>query len=290
MLEIFLTKTPILLDGAIGTELIKGGMNPGKSTISQNLEAPELVLRVHRDYVDAGSQAITSNTFAGNRAAMAKSGLADKAEACNLRGMELAKSAAVGKVKVAAGMGPTGEFYRHFDSVQVEEVFFAQAQYLCAGEPDFFLLETMFDIREALAALRGVKRAAGGVPAAVTMTFNRTPRGFFTVMGDEAQESLAALEAAGADAVGANCSLVPGDMLELTDTVRSAVSVPLIMQPNAGQPEISGDEIIYRCSPGKFTEGLVKLAEAGADIVGGCCGSTPEMIALTAKRLKALHC
>ncbi len=275
-----------MLDGALGTELIRGGMKPGSSTIAQNRDLPELVLTAHRSYVEAGADAVTSNTFAGNIVAMEKAGLKDVEKACNHRGMELVNFASMGKAKAAAGMGPTGEFYREFDAPALEEVFTRQAELLKRAAPDFFLIETMFDLREALAALKGTKLAAGDTPVALTMTFNRTPRGFFSMMGDRAVQALASLQEAGADAVGANCSLAPEEMLRLTEEVRGAVEGPLIMQPNAGQPVISGSEIVYDMSARDFAKGLLKLTEAGADIVGGCCGSTPEMMKLAAEMVK----
>jgi 5-methyltetrahydrofolate--homocysteine methyltransferase len=118
------------------------------------------------------------------------------------------------------------------------------------------------------------------------MTFNRTKLGFFTLMGNPALFSLKALESAGADAVGSNCSLVPSDMLDLLAEVKDKVSIPLIMQPNAGVPEVVGEEVVYRISSEEYAAGVVKLAGAGAEIVGGCCGSTPEMIGLVAKALR----
>ena len=281
MLDKLNWKAPVLLDGAMGTELQKGGLLPGKSTITQNIENPALVEDIHLHYIRAGSQAIISNTFAGNIAILKSSGIEEQEVELNLRGMEIAREAAKGGVKAAAGLGPTGEFHRKFPQKRIEGIYFRQTELLKQGSPDFYLIETMFDLREALSALAGVKEAAGVIPAAVTLTFKKTRRGFFTEMGDPAVESLKALQDAGADAVGANCTLEPSEMLELLRAVRDAVSVPLIMQPNAGQPEIVDGKIVYRIEPRAFAEGLVRLREEGAEIVGGCCGSTPEMIALT---------
>jgi 5-methyltetrahydrofolate--homocysteine methyltransferase len=285
MLEKLGWKSPVLFDGALGTELLKAGLPPGKSTITLNVENPEIVLQVHRNYISAGCQAISANTFAGNLGALKSSGIEALEEEYNLQGMNIAQTAAGGKVKVAADIGPTGQFYRDFNHRQVKQIYIRQARLLELAYPDLFLIETMFDLREALAALEGVKALVKDTPVGVSMTFKKTPRGFFTIMGDLAIASLKALEKEGADFVGANCTIEPLEMLELLRTVRDAITIPLIMQPNAGQPEIIDGEIVYPMEPQRFAEGLVKLAETGAEIVGGCCGSTPEMIKLTKQRL-----
>jgi 5-methyltetrahydrofolate--homocysteine methyltransferase len=118
------------------------------------------------------------------------------------------------------------------------------------------------------------------------MTFKKTRSGFFTIMGDEAVKALQVLQDTGADAVGANCTLKPPEMLELLRIVRPNITIPLIMQPNAGRPEIAGEEIVYKYPVEEFAEGLSALAREGADIVGGCCGSTPEMMALAKAKVK----
>lgn len=273
---------PVALDGAFGTMLQKGGLEPGKSTISQNIENPELVLEIHRKYIAAGSSAISANTFGGNFIALKSAGLEDKAEILNLEGMRLAKQAVSGtSAKVAADIGPGGDFQRDFDREKMFRVFTGQAEIIMKEPPNFFFIQTMFDLREAVTALEAVKSVAGEIPVAASMTFNKTKRGFFTIMGDPAVKCMEKLQESGADAVGSNCTLLPEEMVELTESIRNSVSVPLIMQPNAGQPEIEGTEVIYRIEPEDFARGLLRISDAGADIIGGCCGSTPEMIKMT---------
>ena len=279
-------KPTVLLDGALGTELQRGGMPIGKSTITQNIENPSLVTRIHLNYIEAGSQAVTSNTFAGNVSILKSSGIEIDEVELNRRGVEIAREAVKGnQAKVAAGMGPTGEFHVNFDESRITDIYTWQAEMLKDASPDFYLIETMFDLREALAALHGVKKAAGDTPVSITMTFKRTRQGFFSEMGDPAVESLKFLQDAGADAVGANCTLTPDDMLELLREVRKEIQIPLIMQPNAGQPEIDGDEIFYKIEPRVFAEGLIMLAGEGAEIIGGCCGSTPGMMKIVSSLL-----
>ncbi|MBL7190765.1 homocysteine S-methyltransferase family protein [bacterium] len=290
MFREFIKKTPRLLDGALGSEFLKRGLPPGKSTIAWNLENPETVINLHREYIQAGSEIITSNNFAGNIKALEKAGLSGYERDLNIEGIRLAKEAVRGSnVLTAAGLGPTGEFHRDFPSAEIEKVYSRQAEILALEEPDFFLIETMFDLREALAAVKGVSLAAPGIPIAATMTFRKTPRGFFTVMGDKAVESLNRLFDAGAEAAGANCTLMPDEMLELLKIIRGEVNAPLIIQPNAGQPELVEGEAVYRIDRNVFAEGLFKLAENGADIIGGCCGSNPKMIAVTRELINAKY-
>lgn len=277
---------PVLLDGGLGTELQKGGMEAGKSTISQNLERPALLAKIHTAYIEAGAQVIAANTFAGNIAILRKSGIAQQEEQLNLQGMRLAKQMAAGLALTAADIGPTGEFFQQdFDFHSVKEIFVRQARILIKEPPDFFFIETMFDLREALAALAGIKEVCGDIPVAAGMTFNKTKRGYFTVMGNKADDCMKQLVNAGADAVGINCTLTPPEMIDLVKEIKDAVDVPVIAQPNAGQPEAVNGEMIYQVDPQEFADGLVKLYQAGAEMVGGCCGSTPEMIKITAKML-----
>lgn len=284
MLNKLRIERPVLLDGALGTEMQKYGMEAGKSTISQNLERPELLIKIHKSYIDAGSQMFSANTFAGNIGILEKAGLSSQEVELNIQGMKLARQASAGKALIGADIGPTGEFYTvSFDSKKVKEIYIRQTRILIQEPPDFFYLETFFDLREALCALEGVKEACGNIPVAASMTFNRNKRGFFTMMGDKAVDSLKTLQSAGADAVGSNCTLTPPDMLDLLKEVRDKVDVPLLMQPNAGQPEIVDGNIVYKIDPREFAEGLAKLAENGAEVVGGCCGSTPEMMGMADK-------
>ena len=270
---------PVLFDGGLGTELQKLGMPAGKSTITQNLENPQFLWRIHSAYIEAGCQVISANTFGGNIGALRKAGIEEVEQQANLQGMRLAKQAAAGRCLVAADIGPTGEFYsREFDKQQVLEIYVRQARILLKEPPDLFLLETFFDLREALAALTGIKQVCGEIPVGVSLTYNKTPRGYFTVMGDKAVSSAVILQEAGADIVGANCTLTPGEMLDLARELKAAVKVPVIIQPNAGQPEIDGDEVIYRMTVEEFAEGMAKIAAEGVEFIGGCCGSTPEMM------------
>ncbi len=286
MLDKLGLKTPVLLDGAMGTELQRRGLEAGKSTIAMNIEHPQAVTEVHTDYIEAGSQIITANTFAGNHIALKRQNIEESEEQLNLQGMRLAKQVASGLALTAADIGPTGEFHqKDFDFKAVRDVYLRQARLLMRETPDLFLLETFFNLQEAMAAVEGVKIACGEIPLIACMTFNKTPRGFFTIMGDAATEAMKKLIEAGAEAVGVNCTLTPKEMINLVKEIRDAVSLTVVMQPNAGQPTAIDGKIVYDIEEDEFAEGLVKLYECGADIIGGCCGSTPKMIKIVASML-----
>jgi len=272
-------KPPVLLDGGLGTELMRRGMGAGESTIVQNIENPQLVSEIHTAYIEAGCRVITANTFGGNIAALRKAGKAELEERANVQGMRLARQSAAGKALVAADIGPTGEFYaREFNYQKIKEIFIRQAEILMQEPPDLFLLETFFDLREALAALEGVKEMCGEIPAGVSLTYNKRLRGYFTVMGDAAAAATQRLQAAGADIAGSNCNLTPAEMLDLARELKASAGIPVIIQPNAGQPEIEGDKIVYRMTAEEFAEGMARIAAEGVEFIGGCCGSTPEII------------
>jgi 5-methyltetrahydrofolate--homocysteine methyltransferase len=154
-----------IVSGALGTELLKGGLEIGKSSILCNLESPALILKVHRSYIKAGSDIISSNTFAGNIIALGKAGLAEREEELNLSAMKLVKKAVEGKAKVAGDIGPIGEFYTAFDEIRIMNIYIRQVEVFKGDPPDFYFLGTFFDLREALAGLKGVKEVCGNIPS-----------------------------------------------------------------------------------------------------------------------------
>jgi 5-methyltetrahydrofolate--homocysteine methyltransferase len=191
----------------------------------------------------------------------------------------LARSACGAETLVAGDVGPTGLLLPPVGSAAVAELreaFREQTAALAAAGVDLISIETMFDLREALAAVAAAKET--GLPVVASMTFEARPRGFHTIMGDSLARSLAELEAAGADAVGCNCSVAPEVMVEMVREACAAVRVPVAAQPNAGQPQPTPDGVRYDASPESFAAAVVAMAGAGARLVGGCCGTTPEFI------------
>jgi len=273
-------KKILIADGGWGTELQKRGLPPGEPPEAWNLSRPENVLAVARSYAEAGADVILTNTFGGSPLKLAKVGLKGKVLEINRKGSSLSKQAAGDRALVFASIGPTGEFMAPLGTVsEVDMVqgFAEQARALAAGGADGIVVETMMDLAEAKAALRAAKENTS-LPVAVTMTFNKGPKGYATMMGIRPEKAAAELERAGADIVGANCGAGIDIMIELMGLMHSATSLPIWCKPNAGLPELVDGKTVYRETPGMMASKLKALVEAGAGIVGGCCGTTPAHI------------
>ena len=274
----------VLLDGAIGTELMKAGMSMGECPDAWNVNRPEAVKDIQRQYFEAGSDAVVTNTFGANPIKLAAYGLQDRCRELNLAGARLAKEVRPEGSFVGGDIGPTGKFLKpmgEYEESQFEEAFLVQAVALDEAGLDFLIIETMYDLREALCAVRACRRASS-LPVFASLTFSRTPRGFFTLMGDSPARGLKALEQEGAAAVGANCTLDSEAMVELVKAMRAETDLPLIAQPNAGQPEVlGGKEVTYSQGREDYVRHIARIIEYGAQIVGGCCGTDP----LTIRRL-----
>jgi len=282
----------VLLDGALGTELMKrSASSPGFCLELINLENPEAVRSVHRDYFDAGADVVTTNSFGGSPLKLAAAGWSGRCRELNAAAARLAVTVRPSGCFVAGDIGPTGKFLlpqgEHTEA-EFEEGFALQAEGLVEGGADFLLIETMFDLREALCAVRGARRVAAGRPVFACLTFNRTKRGFFTLMGDGLEKCARAFEAEGLPAFGANCSLGSGDMADLVAEWKTLTSTPLIAQSNAGRPEISGDRVIYSQGLDNYLSEIPRLLRNGAALIGGCCGTSPEYIRRMAALLPAV--
>ncbi len=274
-------KKIFLLDGAMGTELFRAGLPPGHCPEAWNLEQPEKVAAIHRAYYEAGSKAVLTNSFGGNAVKLSQYGFQGKTYELNFQAAKIARSVCPPGCFVGGSIGPTGKFLQPVGELtedRLYEAFMPQAEGLAAGGVDFFLIETQYDLREALAALKAVREATS-VQVWVTMTFNLTKRGYFTIMGVSPEAFVRAMEENAVEALGANCTLGPADMVELIKQMRRLTSRPLIAQPNAGQPRLKEDgSASYEQGPEEFVRHLPGLIEAGARIVGGCCGTSPAHI------------
>jgi len=279
LLEKLKEKT-ILFDGAIGTMLMESGHASTKSPILLNLEQPDLVADLHRQYYDAGSDVVIANTFGGNPLKLAAEGLDQQLEPLNREGVRLTQTECPDGRFVAGDMGPCGKMLKPFGDVALEDLqenFFRQADVLIDAGVDLITIETMYSLEEALAAVSGVRRA-GDILLLVSITFSQTPHGFFTMMGDDIARCTSALEDAGVDMIGANCTLNSSDIIGLTTELRASTAKPILIQPNAGQPVTHKGKTYYEQSPAEFAADAGKIKAAGADMIGGCCGTTPEFI------------
>jgi 5-methyltetrahydrofolate--homocysteine methyltransferase len=288
LLDLAGTRT-VLFDGALGTELMARGLASGAPPELWNADRPEAVRDIHAAYFAAGADVVSTNSFGGTPLKLAAHGLEARAFELSLAAARLAREAAPAGRSVAGSMGPTGRFLPPQGSASEEELAAAyaeQARALVAGGIDIFLIETQYDLREALAAVRGV-RGVSALPVFVTMTFGAFRRGYFTLMGDEAGRSAAALERAGAAAVGANCTLTSEQMVGCVRALRAGTALPVIAQANAGQPVARPDGTVgYPLTIEEYVRFIPAIIEAGAGFVGGCCGTTPAHIRAMARIIR----
>jgi 5-methyltetrahydrofolate--homocysteine methyltransferase len=266
-------------DGAWGTQLMQRGLPEGRPPEWFALEKPETIEEVARLYVEAGADLVTTDTFGGTSFRLRLHGLDGERERINRQAVEAAKRAVGGRALVSGSVGPSGQLLEPFGDTSpdaVEEAFAEQIAALASAGADVLCIETMADLTEATRAVKAAKAVAPGVPVMATMTFEPTPRGYFTVMGVSVEKAVAGLEAAGADVVGSNCGTGISDMVEVARQMVRATRRPLIIQPNAGLPESRDGQVVYRETPEAMAARVPELVELGVAIVGGCCGTTPE--------------
>jgi len=268
----------ILLDGAMGTELSRLGV---KSIVSANITDSNAVLEIHKKYLEAGSNAIITNTLTLNRINIESHHLDIDVGSVNTAGAALARSAAKGNGFVLGNLSSTGQMlepYGTYSEADLIGAFREQASYLQEGHVDGFIIETVFDLREALCALKACK-AASSLPVLVCIAFNSEQNGGRTIMGDSARDCATRLAENGADALGANCGGIdPLQLAEIVSTMSGSTKLPIIAEPNAGKPKLVNGKTEFDMEPAVFAAGTMECKKAGARILGGCCGTTPEHI------------
>ncbi len=284
------TSRVLVADGAMGTELQRAGKPVGQPGEIWNLEQPGRVEAIHRAYAEAGADLVLTNTFGANPWVLGRYNLAASLEEINRRAAEVARRAVPPGVFVLGDIGPTGALLKPLGDATVEQfhdAFLRQAQALLSGSADGIIVETMSAVEEAVAAVRAAREA--GAPFVVaSMSFDRTKDGSYrTMMGVRPEYAARALVEAGADVVGANCgtNMTPSDFAQLASILHSAVTCPVIVQPNAGRPDLVEGRTVYRLSPDEFAEALRAVVKTGVRIVGGCCGTTPAHIAALRRML-----
>jgi 5-methyltetrahydrofolate--homocysteine methyltransferase len=282
-----LTRRPLLGDGAMGTQLQQLGLTPGSCGEFWNVSQPDRVRQVHRAYLAAGADLLTTNTFGGTSFVLAGHSAGARVRELNLTGARLAREIAGDRAWVLGDIGPFGGMFEPFGEALPDEValaFHQQAAALLEGGADAILIETMSDPAEAVLAVQAAK-AAGAEFVITTYTFQQSATGYRTMMGTSVADALAAVIAAGADVVGANCGteLSLDDYVKLTaELAAAAAGRPVMVQPNAGSPRLVDGNICYDASAAQFVVAAPRLLAAGARLVGGCCGTTPEHIAAMA--------
>lgn len=275
---------PILFDGAMGTMLNQRGVDFEACFDELNLTRPSLVAGIHRDYIKAGSQVIQTNTFGANRYKLARHRLEDKVAEINAAGVQVARQAIRDSHKdvlVAGDIGPLGVRLAPFGRVQPEqarEAFQEQAAALANAGVDLIIVETVTDLVEVCEAITAIRQVAPGLPIIASMAFTRDDR---TLLGDDPGKVARDAREAGADVVGVNCSGGPNQILRILKRMRQAVPEAYFsVMPNAGWPEQVGGRIMYPAASAYFGEYALAFWKAGAKVIGGCCGTTPQHIAV----------
>jgi 5-methyltetrahydrofolate--homocysteine methyltransferase len=283
LIERLMAGETLVSDGAMSTQLQMFGLSSGDCPEEWNVTHPEAVASVYRSYIESGSDLISTNTFGGNPLKLDRYGVASRTEELNEAGIRLAKQEAAGRALVIASIGPTGHLIEPLGELSADDAhaaFKRQVEAAAAAGADAILFETFFDLTEIE---QGIKAAVPtGLPVICTMTFDTAGR---TVMGLDAARAAQALLDLGANVVGSNCGVGPDAMLAVVETMAKSGAY-IMAQPNAGLPHVDAGETTYDITPETMAGYAVQFVSAGARIVGGCCGSTPEHIAAIAKAVK----
>ena len=273
----YLSKGAIVLDGATGTNLMAAGMPIGVCPEAWVMEHQDVLYDLQNAYVKAGTNIVYAPTFTGNRIKLEEYGLEDRIEEINTELVRLSKRAVDGKALVAGDMTMTGKQLFPLGDLMFEElvdVYKEQASILDHAGADLFVVETMMSLQECRAAVIAIKEVSD-LPIMVTLSYNEDGR---TLFGTPPETAVVVLQSLGVDAIGINCSTGPMEMVELVEKMAQYSTVPILAKPNAGLPELEDDKTVYKMTPQEFADAAVALVNAGASIVGGCCGTTPEHI------------
>ncbi|TYQ15767.1 UNVERIFIED_CONTAM: 5-methyltetrahydrofolate--homocysteine methyltransferase [Acetivibrio alkalicellulosi] len=273
----YLKENIMVLDGATGTELQKRGMPSGVCPEKWVSENPEVLINVQREYIKAGSKVVYSCTFGGNGGKLSEFGLGHEVFEINKKLAQISKEAVLDNGFVAGDIAPTGHFIAPFGNMPFEkavDIFKEQVKGLLAGGVDFFVIETMVDIQEARAALLAVKECCD-LPVCVSMTFDESGR---TLTGTDPVTAIITFQSLGADAVGCNCSTGPEDMLKVIKAMKPYAKVPLLAKPNAGLPRLIDGKTCFDMGEDEFGSYVKEFIDAGVNLLGGCCGTSPLYI------------
>ena len=273
----FIKNGPVILDGATGTNLMKAGMPIGVCPEKWVMEHPDVLIKLQRDFVEAGSNIVYAPTFTGNRIKLEEYGLEASLEEINTTLVKFSKEAVGDKALVAGDMTMTGKQLFPLGELMFEElveVYKEQAKVLDAAGVDLFVVETMMSLQECRAAVLAI-REVSDLPIMVSLTYNEDGR---TLYGTPPETAVVVLQSLGVDVIGINCSTGPMEMVEPVKKMAQYATIPILAKPNAGLPELVDGKTVYRMTPEEFAEAGVALVQAGAAIVGGCCGTEPSHI------------
>ena len=285
--SVLMKNGPIILDGAMGTGLMKAGMSVDECTEKWAIEHPDVVMGIQKAYIEAGAKILYAPTFGANRIKLKEYGLENEVEYLNKELVALSKKAADGKALIAGDLTMTGQIPYPVGDVPFEvfvDTYKEQARFLVEAGVDLMVIETMMSLQECRAAVLAIREVCD-LPIMATLTYNEDGR---TLYGTPPEVAINVLQSLGVDAVGVNCSTGPEGMVPIVEKMAEYATIPLIAKPNAGLPELEGNETVYRMSAEEFARTGKKLIEAGAAMVGGCCGTTPEHIKALAEAVKGM--
>jgi 5-methyltetrahydrofolate--homocysteine methyltransferase len=276
----------IITDGAWGTQLQLRGLKTSENPDAWSLSNPEAVESVANDYIGAGSQVILTNTFGANRYVLARFGLQDKVSAINAAGITISKKAAKNHAYVFASMGPSGQLLMKNDTLkqQLYDAFEEQALAIESAGADAIVIETMTNLREAEVAIAAARRTK--LPIVACAVIDSGKEKDRTMMGDTIEKVIEVFSNAGVDVIGMNCGQGITGFIPTCRRMRSLTDLPLWMKPNAGLPVFENGKATYNANAEDFANRAMDLVEAGADFIGGCCGTSPEFIRALSKRLR----
>jgi len=292
-----------LLDGAMGTQLIARGVEAGRCNDYLNIDSPDTIFEIHQSYLQAGSDAVLTNTFGANKFALARHGFGDKVKEINTAAAKIARRAAGEQKYVLGDIGPSGDFLKPLGNLEPEELkdaFAEQAKALLAGGVDGFIIETETALDEITIVIEAVKSVCGDLPVFASMAFDKVADGFRTMMGVDVESAVAKIVSLGVDVVGFNCgTLLLDEYVELAEKFISATKAlektrapsperraTIYAEPNAGKPQLVDGRAVYKVTPEDFATAIEKIHSAGVNIIGGCCGTGPEHIGAVVNRLK----
>ena len=284
-------KKLLLSDGAWGTMLQAQGLTGGEVPELWNATHPEAVKSIAHAYGAVGCDLVLTNTFGGSRAKLAKAGLGDRVAELNEKGARLSIEGAPSAV-IAASIGPTGEFMEPVGDMtaeQMEAIFAEQFQAIFKGGVRSLCIETQSSLEEAACAIRAAKKLDSSADVICTMTFNATPAGYKTMMGVSIEQAANGLSEAGADILGANCGNGMAQMLTIAAEFKKHTSKPILIHANAGLPQLVDGKTVFKETPADMAKQVKQLVAAGATIIGGCCGTTPQHIAAIKAALDPLR-
>ena len=273
---------PVLVaDGAMGSFLMEHGLEPGSAPESFNLSRQDVLREVAGLYLEAGAEVVQTNTFGGSALKLAAYGLDDRTEEINRLAVEAVREVVEGRAYVSGSCGPCGRTLLPYGDAEPDDVrasFRRQMKGLVEAGIDVLCIETMTDLAEAKLAIEAARGVSVDIPVMATMTFDATPRGFYTIMGVDVPSAAAGLLEAGANLVGSNCGNGIENMVAIAREFRACTDAPMLIQSNAGLPQLVGGEVVYNETPEFMAGHARELLELGVQVIGGCCGTTPAHI------------